>query len=70
MLSNKGYAVPDPEKRFASGRAEATSSFSQKICTKCKFFVKKKNSTMLPQAKLAFRSDTRPELAAPRNSWK
>jgi hypothetical protein len=34
----------------ASSRAEDSSSFSQKCCTKCNIFVKKKKHTMLPQA--------------------
>jgi hypothetical protein len=35
------YVVPPPEVDIASGRVEDSRSFSQKIHTLCKFFVKK-----------------------------
>jgi len=42
--------VPDPEDRLACGSMVLDLSFSQKFCTLCKIFVRKMESSTLPEA--------------------
>jgi hypothetical protein len=54
------YAIPSPEIDIASSRAEDSRSFSGKFGSESQIFLKKKKSTMLPQANRAVIGSKRP----------
>jgi len=55
------YVITRMETLFASGRAERDILFWKNVALRATFFQKDKTSTMLPQAKPASGSGTRPE---------